>query len=622
MLKKIFAKKIIWVILVVVMIGGGYFIYQKFFVKKELPYFWVEAVYGDIKEIVSETGTVKATEEINLNFNNGGTIKEIRVKVGEAVKSGDVLVVLDTTDLELRLKEAESGRDAAVAKLRSLLAGAPTEDIKVYETALRNAEKNLENLEKSTAAEIANAQKSLEAAEQAVSNAEVAFFDAQRNLENVRKSTENNLIDVYEKAKITMQSNLVTMSTALGDIDNILGIDDKTVNDAFEANLGVYNTQTKIDAENAYRSAKAAYEAAVVAVNRINNLEQDQIDTALPKVKDALNKISDTLYKTRIMLDNSLVSMTLTLTDLNNKKAIINADRQSINADLSSLQTNEQSIESTKLTNQLNIDSAQTQVNVAEANLKTAIKNREAAENNLIYIQTKTAAELVAARGQVQTAKDQLVLKKASPKEADIAFYRAEVARTQALLELAKKQIDDAFLKAPIDGIITKLNFEVGETVLPTSTVVSLMSSNHFQIEADVSELDINKIKLNDQAEVSFDAISTEQIFKGQVVTIDPAEKIKDGDIYYRVVIILDEENVPIRSGMTANIDIITNSKTNVLLIPKRAVIKEGNIEKVRVLTNGQIKMLEIKTGLEGEDMVEVLSGIKAGDKVITFIKD
>lgn len=615
-------KKIIFIILGVVVLAGAYFGYQKFFVKRESPYTWVAADYGDIREVVSETGVVKPTEEIDLNFKNSGTVKEAKVKVGDAVKIGDGLLILDTADSELKVREAESVRDAASAKLRSILAGATSEDIKIYETAVKNAEENLENLKKNTIAEVANAQKSLDAAQQAVTNTQTALVDAKQNLNNIEIIAENNLADAYGNAKITMDGNLVVLSTALGDMDNILGVDNKIVNDTFEANLGVYNMQTKTDAESAYREAKTAYDSAVITINQINDLNQDRIDSAIPIVENALIKANDALYKTRIMLDNSLTSSVLTLIDLNTKKTTINTDRQNVNTSLSSLQTNEQSIESTRLTNQVNVDSAQTQVNVAEANLASAQKNEEAAEQNLSLIKSKTAAEIVTAEGQLRTARDQLALKKALPREADVAYYRAEVERASAALELAKKQIDDAVLKSPIDGIVTKINFEVGETVLPTQVAVSLISLNNFQIEADVSELDINKIKLNDAAEITFDAISFGQIFKGKVVTIDPVEKIKDGDIYYRIVIILDGENASIKSGMTADIDIITNFKSNVLLVPIRAVIKEGRQKKIRLLVDGQVKIVEVTTGLEGVDTVEVISGIKAGDKVVTYVKE
>lgn len=616
-------KKIWWIIFGVVILGGvTYFSYREFFVKKESPYTWVTADYGDIREVVSETGTVKATEAIDLNFKISGTIKEVKVKVGEAVRAGSELLSLDASELELKVKEAESSKNAASAKLSSILTGATSEDIKIYETAVKNAEENLENLKKSTVAEVANAQKSLDAARQAVTNAQTALIDAEQNLNNIEITAENNLADVYENVKITMNGNLVVLSTALGNMDNILGVDNKIVNDNFEANLGVYNMQTKIDAENAYREAKTAYDSAVSTINQLNDLDQNQIDLAIPIVENALTKSNDALYKTRIMLDNSMTSSVLTLTDLNTKKTTINNDRQNVNTSFSSLQTNKQSIESTKLTNQVNIDSVKTQVNVAKANLSAAQKNEEATEQNLSLIKTKTAAEIVTAEGQLRTARDQLALKRASPKEADVAYYRAEVERASAVLELTKKQIDDAVLRSPIDGIVTKINFEVGETVQPTAVAVSLISLNNFQIEADVSELDINKIKLNDASEVTFDAISSDQIFKGKVVTIDPAEKIKDGDIYYRIIIILDEDNVPIKSGMTADIDIITNFKSNVLLVPIRAVIKEGRQKKVRLLVNEQVKIVEVLTGLESVDMVEVISGIKAGDKVITFIKE
>ena len=78
-----------------------------------------------------------------------------------------------------------------------------------------------------------------------------------------------------------------------------------------------------------------------------------------------------------------------------------------------------------------------------------------------------------------------------------------------------------------------------------------------------------------------------------------------------------------IKSGMTANAVIVTAQKDNILIIPNRAVIRKNGDRFVRVLVGGQITEAPIKTGLRGDEgMVEVLSGVKEGDEVVTFIEN
>jgi len=545
------------------------------------------------------------------------------VKVGDVVKSGDELIGLDTGELELRAREARSARDAASAKLRSTLAGATNEDIKIYETAVLNAKANLANIEKSNVAEIASAEKSLASSAQTVSNAKISLADVELNFNNVSTDAKNDLIDAYENARVAMEGDLVVVSTVLGDMDTILGVDNTTANDAFDDYLGVYNPSTKTSAEVAYIETKRAYNIAIAAVGIISSGNFSSIDSALPLAEDSLNKASSALYKTWIMLDNSLISIDLSVTDLDAKKAIINTDRSSVNIKISSLATTKQSIVSTKLVNQTNLDQAQSSVNTAKATMATAQRSEETQKEALILARARAITALDTAKGQLQTTEDQLAMKKANPKEADVSYYRAEVSRAQASLDLAQKQISDAIIRSPINGIVSKVNFKVGETVQPASVAVAILSLDNFQIEVDVSELDVTKIEQNDPVEITFDAISEDQIFLGKISAIDPAEKVKDEDIYYRAVIILDEENTAIKSGMTADIDIITDFKSNALLVPTRAIVKDGKTRKVRILSdNEKIQIVDVAVGLEGVETVEILSGIKEGDKVITFARE
>jgi len=593
-----FKNKYFLILFALVIIIGGYYGYNNFLAKKELPYIWAEAKIGDIREIVSETGTVKAAKEINLNFKNTGIIKTIKVKVGDSVKTGDPLVILDTADLEIQARQARASRDSAKAKLDLLLAGASSEDIKVYETAVANAKENLTKVKESVDEDIKNALKSVETAE--------------TNLTNVRATAEVNLNNAYATALTTMQGNLVVISTSLTDMDNILGVDNTTINDAFEANLGILNPQTKIDAEASYYEAKIAKNETFEIVNNLSSNNQSGIEAAIPIVKNTLEKIATALSRTKALLDNTIASSSLTVADLSTKKTTIDTDRTSINTNLTLLETKEQNINSTKLTNKTNIDSAE--------------KVLESAEQNLIAVKAKAATSISSAEGSLRTAEDQLNFKKASPREADLAYYQALVKQAEASLDLILKQIEDATLRSPVDGVIAKINYEVGEIVqaspLSATAVISLISSNNFEIEADVSELDINKIKLNDPVDVKIDALSETEVFKGKVVQIDPAEILKDSDIYYRIKVILDDKNIPLRSGMTADISIITNSKSGVIIIPERAIIKESGKRKVRLLEGDNIREVEVVTGLKGEEVIEVVSGVKVGDKVVTYIKE
>ncbi|MBT4542151.1 MAG: hypothetical protein HOC34_04305, partial [Candidatus Magasanikbacteria bacterium] len=156
--------------------------------------------------------------------------------------------------------------------------------------------------------------------------------------------------------------------------------------------------------------------------------------------------------------------------------------------------------------------------------------------------------------------------------------------------------------------------------------VITLISSQ-LTIEVDVSESDIAKVSIGDNVNITLDAFGDDTIFNGSVVSVEPGETEISGVIYYKTDIVLEEiTEVDVRSGMTANIDIITNMKEQALTVPQRAIIKKDGKQIVRILTNektGEFFEREVVSGIRGDaGQTEIISGIEEGEKIITFIKE
>ena len=106
------------------------------------------------------------------------------------------------------------------------------------------------------------------------------------------------------------------------------------------------------------------------------------------------------------------------------------------------------------------------------------------------------------------------------------------------------------------------------------------------------------------------------------MIKIEPAETIIQGVVYYKVTVGFDEPDERMKSGMTANVDIITETKENVLAVPQGAVLAKDGQKMVRILEGKDIKEVKVETGIRGSrGEIEILSGLKKGDRVITFIK-
>ena len=138
-----------------------------------------------------------------------------------------------------------------------------------------------------------------------------------------------------------------------------------------------------------------------------------------------------------------------------------------------------------------------------------------------------------------------------------------------------------------------------------------------FEIEVNIYEEDVVKINPGNPVDISLIAFPG-QVFKGQVISIDPSEKLIEGVVYYKTIIHSEELPAGIQPGMTADLLINTASKENVLAIPNEAIQKGDDKLRVEILDGNSIKEREIEIGFEGSNgLVEVVSGLKEGDQII-----
>ncbi len=169
--------------------------------------------------------------------------------------------------------------------------------------------------------------------------------------------------------------------------------------------------------------------------------------------------------------------------------------------------------------------------------------------------------------------------------------------------------------------MIAKVNKKVGELVSSTDVVINFISP-HFEIDVDIPETDVAKLKLNDAVVITLDAFGDDVKFSGKVASIEPASTEIQDVVYYKVKMTLDDTDKAIKSGMTANVTVSTASRENALYIPSRSV--RTNDEKyVRVLVGDEVKDTPVKLGLKADDgKIEVLSGLQEGDEVIIGAKN
>ena len=244
------------------------------------------------------------------------------------------------------------------------------------------------------------------------------------------------------------------------------------------------------------------------------------------------------------------------------------------------------------------------------------------------------SSDLSAISSSIRSITDQKVAnnKNISDANAKLATAKAafpaseDILEKEAALLSAQSQLRKALVVAPFAGIIGKIDVEAGQTVTSSTVIVSLISAANYQIEANITEIDIGKLRVGNQAVLTLDAYGSQTAFQAVVSAIDTSATVIEGVTTYKTI--FDFEGYGdqgIRPNMTANIDIQTAKKENIISVPQRAVISKNGDRLVKIYRGDGIEPEEraVQLGMSGKDgYVEITSGLSEGEQVITFIND
>lgn len=346
----------------------------------------------------------------------------------------------------------------------------------------------------------------------------------------------------------------------------------------------VVATLNDTDLSSEVSQAKARYDKAVAE----KGMSDDRVNEAQVEVENAQKCLDDTKDLNKQNIDAAEQA-------INNAEDYLAAAKKLYDDDSS---------HSNKLT-----------LTTAENNLKNAKENKKTVEDQAQLSDTQAQNTLDLAEARKQTD------------ESDFAENSkdADVEEAKAGYDIALNNLSRSVLKSPANGIITEVNDKKGD-ILGTGVIkesFAKMISGDLMIEAQIPESDILKIKMGQKVDFTLDSLPDNEKFSGEVIEIFPASTVVQDVISYKVKFKIDNPDSRFKPGMTANLDIKTAQKDNVLKIPLRAIKEEESHKYVEVLKdNNQTEKIEIATGLTGDEgMVEVRSGLKEGDKVVTFEK-
>lgn len=467
------------------------------------------------------TGAVVANQDVELVFQVQGTVGRVLVDEGDVVKQGDVLAELDVRSFDQRIRDAEAALVSSRADVAALTEDPTSSEAAAAQAAIQQAQGQLASTQGAvTAQDIAAAQAQLQQAEANLADVLAGPKQEEVRQETARRDaavaqleqTRNSLSQAKTQAEIALQQATVTLEQA----------------------------QTR------YSEAYWQWEYARNRDSQPSDVEQGPE----PNLSDVGQQKAYNAYKQAEL-------------DLQNAQQALDAAAKRVEearqAEIDGIEIGTRNIEAAQASLDILVRPADA-ANVAQAQAQVAD-----AQANIERLQGgNRAGQLAAASAAVAAAQAQYEQLFDDPTASALARAEAGVARAEASLAEAQLNREYAEIRAPFAGEIAVRNIDPGDTG-PTSTAggtgaLRLVDTSAVYVEVQVSDADIANIELGQKANVTADALPGEQ-FTGTVDFISPTATVNQTVTTYLVKVQLDQENTPLRIGMSVTADFQTDGQ-------------------------------------------------------------
>ena len=629
-------KKTLYYLLffVIASIAVIYFWTYDKYIKSEPPkYLIFNTQKGDISETISARWEVVYKKRYDLELINSGIVNEILVNEWDLVNKWDLLLKLDTSSFELELKSWSNLLAQSEANLEKLQNWSTIEDVNLHATAVKNAKSNYVNSIKIQEEEVQNGLYNIESAQITLDNSAISLINSKTAIKNSETALANielvnntSRLNAYDQLKNVLHKNIITVSSILTKIDNILDINDKYNNRI--SSLRVYDEQVLRDAELNYKKTALDYEDVFTSYQSIMSKSSEKdISDLKEKVEKLLDNTLLMLNGTKTLLENYITNSQVNSQDIFEIKTLIDSLKININGEINLLNQNIHSINNLLVRSKAEISSAKSNIDMTTANydeVKAINKKAEIAlklaKQNLSTIKIKSNNQILASEWQIQLEKDRLSRIEAWTRKEDLKIAKAQIDDIKVKIEILNDKIGKSSLYSPFDAKVVNIWVEQWEYLRPSalwSYAISLVSS-WYEIQSDISEIDISKIKENDSDNIiiEFDAFPGKQ-FIWTIISIEPQEITIDWDSYYRVNITINDIDEPLRPWMNADLKIIISTKTNALYIPDLTITKDNDRKFTHMFVNGILEEVEVETWITDWENIEIIKGINHWDKIV-----
>jgi RND family efflux transporter MFP subunit len=558
----------------------GYRVYQAKFYSEQSTNNPIPVSTIDVNKYQKEggyiysTGKIESLEQIDIKSELSAKVKTVNFKIGDKVKKGDIIIELENNTLSAQLSQAQ-------AALNQRIAGATSEDIKIYETSVTLAKADLEKTKSDMNALILSYESALKIAKNnlMISSSQEINGEEGSNIVN----------NVYENLVNIIKSLSLIIENSVNDADKILGINNEYTNNIYENVLGVKDISTLNAANTSFYEAEKSKDYFLQKSKSLNNMTKDELKTFAEETKQTIEKINFMLNNMTNLLDATVTFVDFSENDLNALKGIISGDRAKINEAQRSITAGLQAIETSKT----NLNAYQIAYEKAENDLENAKKTAE----NTIKIKETSYQQAIANLEKV----------KANPRDVDLASLRAIVAQSAAVY-------NKSIITSPFDGEISSMPFREGDLVPAGMVITGVVNKNGIQIKTYINPEERAKIKEGDK-------VIIEDEYEGFITNIAPSIDVSSKKIEI-IIAITDDKSNNLTIGQYANIKIIIEKEANgIFIIPLSAVkVRNGESSVFFIDENGIVKEKQIKTGDILGDNIEVNDGLNPNDQIISSI--
>lgn len=550
---------------------------------------------GSVTQTVSVSGSVNASGQARLSFKSSGRLANVSVSVGQSVVAGQALATLDTTDLQTALSTAQQNLASAQASYQKQV------------LASQDTRRSLEDTQRQTATNIANAQATLNKVTSNYNTAKFNFTSLTNQIKNDTQTLQQSLAALRQStsALLVALQNSTTQTTDVKAATNQIqqaSTNLETAN-AYSVNLLAGALIDFGNAQGALLQSTQAFDAAIAAGTDTTGiaaaLQTQQLNyaTAASRLSSAIDSVNGAIQAAQANVSSAQNS-------LNSSSTSQDATLQGQRADAQNLL----------------VMIAQTSSNAAVA--KSRISQASTALGTVSDTIQSSYANAVQA---LQNAQDQAAtsIRQAQSAVANIPFNlqsaQTSVDNASNTVATAQSNLDAAVLTAPAAGIVASIANQVGEFVTGGNTnnaFIVLTNTTALVLHGTIGEADVSKLKLGQVANITIDALAGQKM-TGKVTSLDPVATIQQGVPVYGIDVTIDVPATTVKAGMSGTAAVIIASKQNVLIVPNTAIRSVNGQRGLSVLKDGETVDTVAQFGLSNDTSTEVVSGVAEGDVVV-----